>query len=310
MVRKGKRGTAPGKEILNRKKAFLYALSIGAAGGAAYLTWDYIKRRRSLKEQTSSDINYPAIVDNQITTVKPSIINVPSIGQRDGFPLKNGSSGTRVAQLQQALASIIGSDAMNAQGGIDGKFGSGTANALKMAGYGTTVDEATFNKIIGNTSLTVAFNPKEIATALYKASQAKNIESVLTALSRIRSVDEYSQVNTYYKEIPIISKTIVTDLLDFAFKSDEQAKQRIRNEFLRIGLKMDTSGRWSLNGFPLYKDIITLRDTFVTDSQYNRIPVRKNTVLGEEVVTSNGMTWFKAVDNSVLQVPTQDIKYT
>lgn len=212
-------------------------------------------------------------------------------------------------QLQQGLSKIIGSEAMKVNGGIDGKFGPGTVNALKMAGYGATVDEPTFNKIvIGN--LIIVFDPKDIATTLYRNASLKDINGVLLALRRIKTASEYSQVNSIYKEIPIIGKTIVTDLLDYSFKTNDAAKQLVKSEFLRIGLKISDTGKWSLQGFRLFKDIITLRDTVVTDPQYNKVPVKKNTILGEEVVNENGMTWFKSVDNTVLQVPTQDIKYT
>jgi hypothetical protein len=83
----------------------------------------------------------------------------------------------------------------------------------------------------------------------------------------------------------------------------------LRNEFLRMGLKMDDSGRWSLQGIPVFKDLITLRETFVIDSSSNRIPVKRNTILGDEVKVQNGITWFRSVDNSILKVPTQDVKY-
>jgi hypothetical protein len=117
-------------------------------------------------------------------------------------------------------------------------------------------------------------------------------------------------VNEYYKKQGFISKTIVNDLLEYAFKSNEAAKVQIRNEFLRIGLKVSSTGTWSLQGLRLYKDLITIRETVVTDSRNNRIPVRRNTILGDELEVANGLTWFKSIDDSILNVPTQDVKYT
>jgi hypothetical protein len=46
----------------------------------------------------------------------------------------------------------------------------------------------------------------------------------------------------------------------------KSAKVQIRNEFLRIGLKVSSTGTWSLQGLRLYKDLITIRETVVTDS--------------------------------------------
>jgi hypothetical protein len=161
-----------------------------------------------------------------------------------------------------------------------------------------------------NTPLTVVFNPVSLAKQLYTAAQAKNLGHVLAVLKQIKSVPDYSSVNDYYKKQGFIAKTIVTDLLSYAFQKDESAKAQLKNEFLRMGLKVNASGSWSLQGIRLYKDLITIRETIVTDSQNNKIPVRRNTILGDEVEVSNGMTWFKSIDNSILKVPSQDVKFT
>jgi len=175
------------------------------------------------------------------------------------------------------------------------------ANALRLSAPASTGTQRTVQ---------VIFNPAFVAGVLYKAAQARNISDVLRTLKGIKSAAEYSSVNDYYKKQSIISRTIVTDLLDYAFKSNEKAKAQIRSEFIRMGLKVDSAGKWSLQGLRLYKDIITIRQTMVTDSWSNKIPVAKNTILGEETQVENGMTWFRSVDNRLLKVPTQDVKYT
>jgi hypothetical protein len=156
----------------------------------------------------------------------------------------------------------------------------------------------------------VVFNPSALANSLYSAAQSKNLEQVIGVLKQLKTVSDYSSVNEYYKKQSFISRTIVTDLLDYAFKSNEAAKTQIKNEFLRVGLKVSSTGSWSLQGIRLYKDLITIRATVVTDGQNNRIPVRKDTILGDELEVANGMTWFRSIDNSTLRVPTQDVKYT
>ncbi|QLH33378.1 MAG: hypothetical protein HWD62_14050 [Cyclobacteriaceae bacterium] len=77
-----------------------------------------------------------------------------------------------------------------------------------------------------------------------------------------------------------------------------------------MGLKVSSTGTWSLQGIRLYRDLITIRESVVMDNKGNRIPVRRNTILGDEVEVANGMTWFKSIDNSILKVPTQDVTYT
>lgn len=300
------------KQGVKPVKIFIYALALAALGGGGYLVYDRMKRKRQDEQTTDDPDQDTIIINNNLPASFASSTSRSGSASNNNFPLKRGSRGSRVTALQQALTKIIGIAAMNANGGIDGQFGSGTANALKMAGYPEVIDEATFNKLTGNSgqTLPVVFNPSDIALKLYRAAQSKNIYGVLTQLTLIKSVSDYSSVNEYYKKQGFISKTIVTDLLDYAFKLNENSKEKIRNEFQRIGLKTDDSGRWSLQGVPLFKDLITLRETFVIDAQNNRIPVRKNTILGDEIRNQNGMTWFKSIDNSILKVPTQDIKYT
>ncbi len=154
------------------------------------------------------------------------------------------------------------------------------------------------------------FNPAALAASLYEAAQSNDLDQVLSFLKQLKSVSDYSAVNDYYKKQSFISKTIVTDLIEYAFKNDERAKAQIRNEFLRIGLKVSSTGTWGLQGIRLYSGLITIRETVVTDARNNRIPVRRNTILGDELEVANGMTWFKSLDNSILKVPTQDVKFT
>ena len=316
-VTKGKDQKQPPKKVKTKKprkgiqpaKVFIYALALAAFGGGGYLVYDRMRRK---KPSDVTEDNQDTIIINNNLPASYSTSTRSGTKKNDSFPLKRGSRGSLVTMLQQALAKIIGTSAMNANGGIDGQFGAGTASALKMAGYPEIIDEATFSKITGSSApnVQIVFNPGDIALKLYRAAQSENPDSVLVQLKQIKSVPEYSSVNGYYKKQSFISKTIVTDLLDFAFKDNEEAKDQIRNEFLRIGLKTDDSGRWSLQGIPLFKDLITLRETIVTDAQNNRIPVQRNTILGDEVNVANGMTWFRSIDHSILKVPTQDVKYT
>lgn len=295
------------KSAVKPAKVFIYALALAALGGGGYLVYDRIKRKKLAEQnQLPSDNNDTIIINNTLPASFSTITSRILSSASDSFPLKRGSRGTRVIMLQQALAKTTPSIM------IDGQFGPQTAGALKTAGYPEIVDEILFNKITGSAkgSVQVVFNPSALAESLYKGAQAKNLAQVMDILKQLKSVTEYSAVNEYYKKQSFISKTIVTDLLEYAFKSNEAAKVQVRNEFLRIGLKVSSAGTWSLQGIRLYKDLVTIRETVVTDARNNRIPVRRNTILGDELEVANGMTWFKSIDNSILKVPTQDVKYT
>jgi hypothetical protein len=309
---KAKKTAAPKKSqgkkgAVKPAKVFIYALALAALGGGGYLVYDRIKRKKLAEQnQLPSDNNDTIIINNTLPASFSTFASKVLSSASDSFPLKRGSRGTRVTMLQQALAKTTPSIM------IDGQFGPQTAGALKTAGYPEIVDETLFNKITGSTkgSVQVVFNPSALAESLYKGAQAKNLAQVMDILKQLKSVTEYSAVNEYYKKQSFISKTIVTDLLEYAFKNNEAAKVQIRNEFLRIGLKVSSTGTWSLQGIRLYKDLVTIRETVVTDARNNRIPVRRNTILGDELEVANGMTWFKSIDNSILKVPTQDVKYT
>lgn len=322
-ILKGKKVTQPkkskGKKIAVPKKSqakkgavkptkvFIYALALAALGGGGYLVYNRIKRKRLIEQnQSSPGSNETIIINNTLPSSFSTFASKVLSSASDSFPLKRGSRGSRVTMLQQALAKTTPSIL------IDGQFGLQTAGALKSAGHSEVVDETLFNRITGvsSGSLMVVFNPSALANSLYSAAQSKNLEQVIGVLKQLKTVSDYSSVNEYYKKQSFISRTIVTDLLDYAFKSNEAAKTQIKNEFLRVGLKVSSTGSWSLQGIRLYKDLITIRATVVTDGQNNRIPVRKDTILGDELEVANGMTWFRSIDNSTLRVPTQDVKYT
>ena len=295
------------KRRVKPAKVFIYALALATLGGGGYLVYNRVKRKKAVDQnQSSSDNSDTIIINNSLPTSISSFTSKMLSSASDSFPLKRGSKGTRVTALQQALSKTTPSIL------IDGQFGPQTATALKNAGFPEIVDETLFNKITGPSKnmVQVVFNPSSLALSLYSAAQSKNLTQVLSVLKQLKSVSEYSAVNEYYKKQGFISKTIVNDFLEYAFKSNEAAKVQIRNEFLRIGLKVSSTGTWSLQGLRLYKDLITIRETIVTDSRNNRIPVRRNTILGDELEVANGMTWFKSIDDSILNVPTQDVKYT
>ncbi|MFD0998684.1 peptidoglycan-binding protein [Ohtaekwangia kribbensis] len=318
--KKGLRGiesngkAATSKRSVRPSRIFIYALALAALGGGGYLVYDHF-RRKKLTSQNNSEIVDTVTTGESINTNTAYTSNAASTASKkkstartttasDDFPLKKGSKGPRVVQLQQALISKGASIA------ADGIFGPATLSALKAQGYSNTIDETAFTKLTGSEPvLKIVFNPADLAKKLLSATNRNNADDVVYILRQIKTVNEYTAVNEQYKKLLLISKTIVTHLLDYAFKDDEAARELIKVEFFRIGLKVNEAGIWSLQGIQLYKDLITIRPTIVIDAWNNRLPVKGNTILGDEVKIENGMTWFRSVDRTILKVPTQDVKY-
>lgn len=278
----------------------------------------------------------PNSITDTITQVETGVKTttrklLPSTAASDGFPLKQGSKGSRVRLLQQALARLIGQDAWtklngaNAiakNGGYDGIFGPATEGAVRQAGYSVPVDEAAYNTITGGSSSAAVtpagskFDAGQVALSLHSQAHSQNLASVISTLQQIRNTTDYVAVNTEYKKVtkqldlgfPPVSKTIVNDLLTLF--TDSADKDKLKTEFLRIGLKLDSTGtRWSLSGLPLTGTIVTLVKTFVKDAAGHTVLVNANVILGEPLQSSNGYTWFRSIDNTVAAVPSSDIKY-
>lgn len=159
------------------------------------------------------------------------------------------------------------------------------------------------------------FVPKDIAKSIKDAGESKDIGKAINLLQKMRSRADYMLVNAEYEHLRYWGNvSIVTDLLTNFFKDDAISQGKIRTEFLRMGLVQDkVTGKWSvpqnLTGLKIYKDIITMTDTYVIDNKRRRIAVNRNTILGEEVSRGNGMTWFKALDGTINSVPTATVRY-
>jgi peptidoglycan hydrolase-like protein with peptidoglycan-binding domain len=291
------------------EKIVAIAMGAGVVIGAGFLVREYLISRKDAAFNYSTDTKKTkSILPPQKKTQK-TLPAPPTV--TPGFPLKKGSSGLKVMQLQQSLAKMLGDETFKNYGGIDGKFGPGTENGLKAAGYGIVVDEATFNTITGGSSMP---GKNSVAQAIYDAAQSANLQAALTALKRINNVREYTVADEQYKTLTkangLVRKTIVNDLLNYAFDGNDTAKDQIKDEFIRIGLKLNSStGVWSLSGLNPPGTIITLVPTFIVDAGGRSMLIGRNVILGQQVQVKNGYTWFKSIDNTVAAVPSSDIKY-
>lgn len=122
------------------RNQFLVLAGIFAVTLAGYLIYRRAKKKAS---------------ENQSESMSGGGTTSRSTNIFSNFPLKKGSSGNLVKQLQQALLSQGGK---LPKYGADGKFGSETEAALKSLYKVTSVDETTFNYITkaGNKAKAVA----------------------------------------------------------------------------------------------------------------------------------------------------------
>ncbi len=300
MAKKKSNSTAKKGVAFTPERIFFYTLGLGVVGGALWMAWQSFRKKDNAGTTDTSTVNTGTDTSFKSKT------------RDDRFPLQRGSKGMRVMMLQQALAIILNDKNFASYGGVDGDFGPKTESAVKAAGYPSVIDEEIYNKItsVVTGNLYISFNPSTVADRLYGQAQLQNAEGVLAELKKINSTSQYSSVNDYYKKKGLVSKTIVTDLLNNSFKSDPDTKTQIKEEFTRIGLKQNTdSGKWTLSGIRIVKDIITLGDTFVKDLQGNYILVKKNVILGAEKKKSNGYTQFESLQGRVYSVPTEMVGY-
>ena len=310
----------------NAGKIVLATLTIGAAGVVGYFGWQYYKKK---KESKSDNLDNELLKIHPTTTSNPSdtthrttVTDTPytppadttgtkgtktkssSSGSGDDFPLKKGSKGDNVRQLQQALISKYGSSILPKYG-ADGDFGSETQNALKKKGLPTVVSESTFNVITQGGGADKS-SLSSLATKLYKAATAKNLNSVISLLKNIENKDDYQQVSNAFQQQRLhgVRQTLVNGLLS-SFSSEDQ-KQKIRMEFIRMGLQYDGS-KWSLSGFD-GKTIVTKEPATVWVNATESVQVPAMMVLGNEVTQRLDFTLFEN-NNQYFLVKTQSVKY-
>lgn len=271
------------------KKIIVAGIAVAAAGVLGYFGWQYWKKKKagadpgepSAPLPESPVIDLPGITTPAIDTgAKPSTRTTGSAAKKTktGFPLKKGSKGELVRQLQQALISKHGKNVLPKYG-ADADFGSETVAALKKLGLPASISESTFNVIVqgvgGNE------NDTSIGKSLYTATAAGDFKKVIALLKQINGTAEYTTASEEFKTYRLrgVRQTIVNGILG-TFTNGQQ-KEQIKYEFLRIGLQFDGS-KWSLpalDGIP----IITVIPTTVWINARKGVSVPARMVLGNEI---------------------------
>jgi peptidoglycan hydrolase-like protein with peptidoglycan-binding domain len=305
--------TKPSAKKQRKKKIIVTTLAVGATGILGYFGWQYLKKKKQAKssdiDSLIKNIDKPIVLSNDTTTVKPkaktttttSIYKSVITERSEDFPLKKGSKGENVRRLQEALIAKYGKQTLPKYG-ADGDFGSETVNALTKLGLPTTITESTLNVIAQGTTI----NPVAIGIGLYKATVSKNFDGTLSLLKKIKTVDDYKTANEQFKQNRIngVHQTIVNGLLS-TFTSDAQ-KQKIKFEFLRMGLQFDGS-KWSLSGIDGLP-IVTTVPTTVWVNAVESVKVPGKMVLGNEVSKRLDYTLFENKGKYFL-VQSKNVKY-
>jgi hypothetical protein len=307
------------KPFFTPGRVFLGLLVLGALG---YGAW-YITRRSS---KPAADLFNNGEDENagkfKINLDTPPVVTIPTknntaqvpptsagasannVKPTSDFPLRKGSTGAKVKQLQNLLntrKSITGITLIP-----DGDFGSKTQSALEKLGWPTVITEQHF-ELLTNTPA------EDIAEMLYKGAKAQKIEPVLAALSLIKTPQKYNEVNTIFKPKGLINgknTTIVTGLLE-VFKNSAD-KDKLNLAFISIGLKKK-DGKWYVPGNEVSgierRALITSRPTVVWRTAKHSVQVGNQTIIGYELFSSNGITHFETIDGIQLYVQTEHIKY-
>ncbi len=286
-----------------KKKFLLIGFGLAGAGLLSFFGWEYYQDKKKRKEDGSDDNSSP---QEKIPSAPQKSAFMPdfysqSKSRNDDFPLKKGSRGAKVKEVQDALVVRYGKSILPRYG-ADGDFGNEMASALKKLNLPDTIDESNFNVIVKAAGI----NASELARSLYKDASNQNIDGVIATLKKMRSKNDYSAVSEDFKKYSLrgVSQTLVNGLLG-SF-SDEDARQQIRLEFTRMGLKYDGS-KWSLSGVDGFK-VITKEATTIWRTPTEGAKVPASMVLGTEVAERNGYTLFENAGRKFI-VKTSAIKY-
>jgi hypothetical protein len=297
------------KPFFTPTRVLIGGIALGALGFGAYKFFEWWKQNKN-GSNTSDLFNAGVATDagtfpvadppkNNSGTKPPSYSTSPA----SDFPLKKGSKGEKVRQLQEALIAKFGKTLMPKYG-ADGQFGSELTNALKAKGLPATIDEQQF-------TILTSVDTTDTATKIYNALTKKDFSTTVAALKTLRDTNDYKTVGDQFKAKRFngVSTTLVTGALNTF--SDPSQKQQIQLEFSRMGLKYDGT-KWSIPegvaGLPA-RQIIAVRPTKVWQDAKHALSVGTNVVLGREIASSGGITLFDTVDGFRLYVMTGHVRY-
>lgn len=208
------------------------------------------------------------------------------------FPLQLGDRGKLVKTLQVELLKKFGDELLpiDKDNGIYGEELDRILRSLKVPTVNGKIvlTEALYKRIISPEPE----HYKRLAELLINYIESPYFNGVMSILKEITNVAYYKTVSTHFLNYRSrgVKQTIVTALLSTFQEKSQQ--QKIRAEFLRIGLKYDGQ-KWSLYGLEGTQLIITTQATTVWKDAKTSVPVPVNMVLGKEITRRGDYTLFE-----------------
>ncbi len=173
------------------------------------------------------------------------------------WPLKRGSSGSRVLEVQRALNAILGT--RNKPLVLDGKFGSGTEAALRLANYPISVVESVYNNILAKSRTVAAPLPTKPVKKLVLTPYQK-------ALSlKYKDKEHITPAREIYNAItaPIANFTVVKKHINLKVKNITLITNIARAYQILYGQKLPAALSWSAASKLLLREEINLLKTIV-----------------------------------------------
>jgi hypothetical protein len=258
----------------------LTGIAVAGTAVAAGLGYYVLKSRRSDDSDPESKFtgdqnSFDTPSETPQTSVRYTT-PAPSVPASSGFPLKRGSRGEYVRNLQNALIQKYGAQALPKYG-ADGSWGAEVDTALKKNGLKTVIDQTTYTDYVtGNfgetssspnapktTAPTVVDDIKSILVPtwivdpkvktgyqIFSTAKAKNLQATLSLLKTLSNVTDYTsaskgfQLRPWKTEVNVswtgpnvqVARYTLVTGLLDAFSSQSD-KNLLRAEFRRMGLK-------------------------------------------------------------------------
>ncbi len=299
-----------------RKKTYLLiglgVVALSATGAAYYFL------NRGGTNSKDADLDFLTETSTaQFTLPEP---NKPSTGSnrsgdvssnKSNFPLKRGSRGKLVQQLQEALIKRYGKSVLP-KWGADGSWGGELDKALTDNNHPRIVTKSLFQKFVGGSTGSSASlsneGAKKVAKNLRLSIIGSDFEMAKRVLGRIKNVSAYKKVAKIFiqQEIYGVRKTIVNGLLVKFNRADQ--KKQLNTAFHRIGLKYNGQ-QWTLSGIDSNKNLISVRRSTIWNKDGQSIEIKANTLLGKLIHSNSGVTEFRTFDNKQLFIDSKNTAY-
>lgn len=297
------------KKKVNWKKVLIAAGITGVVVAGVFVYAKTKKNSTKKKDETDFDndtVPYtPSLPAPKPEPYSPSVTDTSSISwltpsqpEKSEFPLKQGSKGQKVRDIQNYINYKFGAGSIK----VDGDWGPATQKALIKFGLPTVIDESTYNVF----AKAGAPSTYSVGTVLFSAVNLKDYSKAIAELKKLRNTNDYSEANEQFKNLNWLDKKGIADKMLSVFSTTSQ-RDAINYELLRIGLKYNGSS-WALAG--IVKLIITKEPTFVLDYPDKQIKVANKIILGSFIEERNGYTLFATLNGKhKLLVKTESIQF-